>query len=262
MLSLREIHEELLAEIKTLEGQVAYVIGSDEEEIRFNDHLPLSPASTIKVPIIVEALRCCDQGKLSLEQMIEIKHSDRVGGSGVLQAMNASSISLRDLLTLMIIVSDNTATNKVIELVGLEHLNNGFQQMELTSTALNRKMMDIDKIQLGIDNVTTATDLYNCLRAADDETVLSTNSRTVFYEIMQAQQFQDKLPFYMDKQRLTILNKTGGLAGVENDCGIFRMGDRTVYAAVLCNHLRAEQEGIHFIQSVGQKINRFLKQQH
>lgn len=260
MLSLREIHEELLAEIRTFEGQISFVIGNDEEEIHLNDQIPLSPASTIKVPILVEALRCCDQGKLSLNQLVEIKSSDKVGGSGVLQAMDASAISLRDLLTLMIIVSDNTATNKVIELVGFEQLNDGFRQIGLSSTALNRKMMDLEKIQFGIDNVTTANDLYRCLRSVDNETVLSKDSRKVFYEIMEAQQFQHKLPFYMDKQRITILNKTGSIAGVENDCGIFRTANRTIYAAVLCNQLLSEHEGIRFIQLVGKKISKLIEQ--
>ena len=258
-LSLQEIHEELLEEMKTFQGQIAYVISSGDEEIRFNDQDALSPASTIKVPIFVEALRHCDQGKLSLDQMVEMKPSDIVGGSGVLQAMNVSSISLRELLTLMIIVSDNTATNKVIELVGLEQLNKGFRQLGLSSTVLKRKMMDLEKVQLGIDNVTTAHDLYICLRVVNDETVLSENSRMVFYEIMQAQQFQNKLPFYMDKQKITILNKTGSIAGVENDCGIFQLADRTIYAAVLCNQLRTEHEGIHFIQLLGKKISRLLE---
>ena len=255
---LREIHEELLAEIQTFQGQIAYVISSGDEEIRLNDQSALSPASTIKVPIFVEALRLCDQGKFSLDYMVEMKPSDKVGGSGVLQAMDVSSISLRDLLTLMIIVSDNTATNKVIELVGLEQLNKGFLQLGLSSTALNRKMMDLEKVQLGIDNVTTANDLYTCLRVVNEEIILSKHSRTVFYEIMQAQQFQNKLPFYMDKQRITILNKTGSITGVENDCGIFQIANRTIYAAVLCNQLRTEHEGICFIQLVGKKINRLL----
>lgn len=258
-MSLHEIHEELLEEIQTFQGQIAYVISDGDVEIRHNDHIALSPASTIKVPIFVEALRLCDQGKISLDYMVEVKPSDIVGGSGVLQAMHVSSISLRDLLTLMIIVSDNTATNKVIELVGMDQLNKGFRQIGLSSTALKREMMDLEKFQLGIDNVTTAADLYTCLRVVNDEMVLSKNSRGVFYEIMQAQQFQHKLPFYMDKQRVTISNKTGSIAGVENDCGIFQMADRTIYAAVLCNQLRAEHEGIYFIQLIGKKISRLLE---
>jgi len=260
MMNLLTMHEELIEEMSDYEGQFAYVISEGDEVIRFNEHMAASPASTIKVPILVEVLRQCDKGKLALEQMIEIKEADKTGGSGVLQAMNISMLSLRDLLTLMIIVSDNTATNIVIELVGVEQMNEGFSKMGMSSTTLSRKMMDLERLQSGIDNVTTANDLHTCLKAVNDEVLLSKTSRKIFYDIMHHQQFQHKLPFHMDIESIKIWNKTGSIAGVENDCGIFQKRERTVYAAIMCSKLTNERVGLHFIQQAGKKISELLEE--
>ena len=259
-MSLQKLHQQLVEEIADIDGRISYFISFDEEEVRFHEHALTSPASTIKVPIMVEALRLCNQGRLSLKQQVEIKVSDRVGGSGVLKGMDLTSLTLRDLLTLMIVVSDNTATNIVIDLIGMEQLNVGFRQIGLTSTALKRKMMDLEKLHHGIDTVTTANDLHHCLKLVNETALLSEDSKRVFCEIMKAQQFQHKLPFYMDEQKLIVMNKTGSITGVENDCGIFQIGDRTVYAAVLCQQLQSEQDGIRFIQLVGKKISSLLEE--
>jgi len=76
-------------------------------------------ASVIKLPILVEAYRQVDEGRLDLSERIPLRAEDRVGGSGVLKELEpGAALTLRDLLTLMIVVSDNTATNMVIDRVG------------------------------------------------------------------------------------------------------------------------------------------------
>jgi len=92
--------------------------------------------------------------------------SQRAGGSGVLHALSSlRTLTLADLLTLMTIVSDNTATNVVIDLIGMERVNQFCARLGLKGTVLRRKMMDADAVRAGLENTTTAHDQATLLDA-------------------------------------------------------------------------------------------------
>jgi len=88
-----------------------------------------------------------------------------VGGAGVLRALpRLTHIKVEELLTLMIIVSDNTATNELISLVEFEKINECGKDLGLKKTVLNRYMMDEIAVEKGTDNYTCASDVVKCLR--------------------------------------------------------------------------------------------------
>ena len=89
------------------------------EEIAINADAPMDTMSTIKLPLLVEAFRQIDAGKLHLTDRIEMKHGDKRFGTGVLRTLDDGlTLTLKDALTLMIIQSDNTATDMAFNAVG------------------------------------------------------------------------------------------------------------------------------------------------
>ena len=99
-------------------------------------------ASVIKLPIMVEAFRQALTRQITLEQTLVMRESDRVGDSGCMQLLSPGvALSVWDLLRLMICVSDNTATNLLIDLLGLEQLNRSFADWGLHDTHLYNLLM-------------------------------------------------------------------------------------------------------------------------
>ena len=190
-------------------------------------------ASTIKVPVLAAALREVASGRRALDERIPVP-AQRPGGSGVLQATpGIRDLSLADLLTLMIIVSDNTATNIVIELIGMERINAFCQETGLASTVVRRVMMDLDARSRGIENTTSALDQATLLEALAWGDVLNQDLRDFAIRSLTLQQFNDGLPALLPDD-VVVAHKTGELPGVRHDVGILTgAGGRQAVIAVL-----------------------------
>jgi beta-lactamase class A len=103
---------------------------------------PVPTASTIKLPIMVELFAEAEEGKLDWNQKLELTDNDKVSGSGVLTELSGGDLlPIRDLMHLMIVVSDNTATNLILERIGGNAVNQRMAQLGLTQTAVMRKIM-------------------------------------------------------------------------------------------------------------------------
>ncbi|MGM9923213.1 MAG: serine hydrolase [Bacillus sp. (in: firmicutes)] len=258
MSGLQIMHEKIRQEIRKRPGKFAYIISHGDEQIAYKEETVHSAASTIKVPLLIEAFRRHEAGLLELEKMIAIGEQDIVGGAGVLQALSLRSATVKDLLTLMVIVSDNTATNLVIDLIGLEEIKTGYNTLGLYATSIHRRMMDFASLQRGYDNVISAKDLHRSLRLINESGLLSEASREAMLEMLGKQQFRDKLPYEMNEESLWIGNKTGELPGIEHDCGIITYEGNTVYAALLCSELDNQQDGQQLIRYVGRLISEYM----
>jgi beta-lactamase class A len=103
---------------------------------------PVPTASTIKLPIMVELFAEADAGKLDWNQKLELTDQDKVSGSGVLTELSGGdALPIRDLMHLMIVVSDNTATNLILDRIGGNAVNLRMAQLGLKQTAVMRKIM-------------------------------------------------------------------------------------------------------------------------
>ncbi|MFA6385008.1 MAG: serine hydrolase, partial [Candidatus Omnitrophota bacterium] len=117
-------------------------------------------ASLVKIPIMAAVFQSEKDGKLSLDQLVTMKASDQVSGSGVIKTMPAGTrFRVEKLLKLMITRSDNTAANMLIDLVGRDYLNSYFKRIGLRNTNLSRQMMDFKYRGKGIENYTTPKDV-------------------------------------------------------------------------------------------------------
>ena len=253
-MNLQAIKSSLEKEAVCHSGEICYLIREGNEIISHNPAGIFSSASTIKLPLLIEAFRRFDKGCAAPEKMLAI--GNHVGGSGVLQALSIEEMSFRDLLSLMIIVSDNTATNLVIDELDIPFPFR-FPGLGLRDTVLRRKMMDSASLEKGIDNMTSPRDLDLCLGLLEDSSFLRQESRDSIWDILKNQQFKDKLPFLTEYTGITAGNKTGGLQGIDHDCALFRYKGRTVAATVLCSGLKIE-ESRSFLNFTGKAIVEML----
>jgi beta-lactamase class A len=200
----------------------------------------VTAASTIKVPILAAALGEVAAGRLDLAQPSAIP-PQRSGGSGVLQALAyLHTLTLADLLTLMIIVSDNTATNVVIDLIGMERINQFCSDAGLNGTVLRRKMMDAEAVRLGLENTTTAHDQARLLDAIAWRNLLPPPLRAFALQALERQQFNDGLPSLLPDE-VIVAHKTGELPGVRHDVGVITgTNGRQAVVAVLLSGIDAE----------------------
>jgi beta-lactamase class A len=252
-----QLKNKIQAELDGFHGRTGLALEIAGESFYFNSDEQFQSASVIKIPILIEGLRQSELGKLNLYELKSI--TNKVGGSGVLQALSgAATMAIKDLMTLMIIVSDNTATNLLIDLVGMEAINTSMKKMGLQNTVLNRKMMDIAAIERGLDNYTTPLDMITCLKVVNEGHYLSKASRELALEMLSFQQFQNKLPGMIDDERIVVANKTGSLPQVEHDCAVFKYMGKTAYAAVLMDQLDDLYAGRQKISRIGKHIADYL----
>ncbi|WP_341356380.1 serine hydrolase [Rossellomorea sp. y25] len=240
-------------------GRVSVVIDLPSYSIQINNETPYSAASLIKVPILLEGFRQAEQGKIDLNDTVMVPKEERVGGAGVLKTLSENiSLTVEDLLTLMIIVSDNTATNLIIDRLGSDAINSLCNSIALKHTKLSRKLMDFQAMKQGYDNVTSASDIITCLRILDQGQIFSEQSREKMLYILHQQQLDTKLPAKMDKDKVYIANKTGELPGVEHDCAIVRCEEKTAYIAVLIDELGENESARDTIAEIGKLLYDYL----
>ena len=177
-------------------------------------------ASMIKVFILAAVMEKVQSGEISLDESIILKSSDKVGGAGILVGyQTGSAFPLREILKLMITHSDNTATNIVIDRVGMSAVNEYISRNGYADTILQRKMMDFN----GLENYSSVRDLgeiflkiyrHNCVSEELDEMMI---------DFLKQQTDTDCFPSALPGK--TIAHKTGALVGLYDDGGIIYNGE-------------------------------------
>jgi beta-lactamase class A len=127
------------------------------ERIGVNDTLTFPQGSAIKVPLLIELFHQDDAGTLKLSTRVPVRLADRTGGSGLLQNLGdaTSELSLGDLAMFMITVSDNTATNLLIDRVGMDKVNATTRALGVPEVKLQRKMIRPRDSFAGNENIAT-----------------------------------------------------------------------------------------------------------
>ena len=123
-------------------------------------------ASTIKIFVLARLLQRAELGELDLNQVVSLSPAEAVPGSGVLTYLEGGvSLSLLNLAILMILVSDNTATNLCIDLAGMAETNQLIRQLGLSRTVLRRKMQDQAAVARGDENISTPDECVKAMQA-------------------------------------------------------------------------------------------------
>lgn len=182
-------------------------------------------ASIIKLSILVEAMEQTKARTFDPNGIHSLVDSEKTGGSGILSTYPSHSrIAYRDLLTLMITRSDNTATNILINALGMDAINQRMQALGLTQSRLNRVMMDTVAVQQGRENYVTAREMNELLKKMYHHELASPDLCDQMIAILVRN--EDTLTIPRDLPPGTrIAHKTGMLAYVRGDAGIIYSTD-------------------------------------
>jgi len=185
------------------------------------EDIPVVAASVIKIPVMIEAFRAARAGEMSLDEIHALKDEERLPSCGTLKAMHTGiEMTLLDLIKLMIIVSDNAATNIMIRRVGMDHVNRTLRSLGLEKTTLNRLLFDREASKKGICNYITAGEMGLLLEKLWSGEVVSPEADAQMMEILLDQRLNGKLPFFIDSMGIDVAHKTGEDDGISHDVGV------------------------------------------
>ncbi len=177
-------------------------------------------ASLIKLPIVVVAFQAEKEGRLALDDKVVVKNKDVAVGSGIIKKGKLPAyFTLRELCKLSLAYSDNTATNKIIDLLGFKYINENFKRLGIKKTILTRKIADYISRRRGKENFTTAYDIALLLEKIYKGKVVNRLSSYQILFFLKKQIVNDRIPYYLPKY-IEIAHKTGLEKGVVHDAGI------------------------------------------
>lgn len=261
------------------------------EAFSFDGDTPYPAASVFKIPVMIEAFRRVAQGQLNLSDRWELSDTEKSTGSGVLVRLAPGlQPTVRDLITLMIIISDNTATDMLVRRLGPEPITATMRELGLTNTVVAHPCRDLLLSLLGNaspnlaphetarylkehpiapeslayagtpeNNITTANemaDLVSRIHTGDGLHQLGINAdaRATMRRILLEQQLNERMPRFLPPG-VPVAHKTGSLSGpytIRNDAGLLDLGEGST-VAVACFTRTRMPEGADPRES-----NRFL----
>ncbi len=274
------LHDTILAYSKQLEGNLSFYLLDLQNQFEINIHsnARMHAASLIKVPLLIDAFFQLETNQLSLEEVLPLKAAEKVGGCGVLPLLHDdSSLTIEDYLNLMICVSDNTATNMLIDYLGIDHVNKTLDTLGLKDTLLARKLMITGS---PIYSYTTAKDMGQLLKILKEPSLLSDQSKAKALSILSNQQFNDRLSneLYLcghchaligfstkcpicntsasstDSIPVVFPHKTGEIVSVVHDAGIMTLFNHDVVVVAMTNHLTNNLDGHKLLSEIGKSI--------
>lgn len=216
---MRETLEGIIDKCSNMRGDTAFcwVDLNTRERRSYNGDKPLVAASVIKLFIMGEAFRRIGEG-LSADTPFKIGREMKMPSCGALSYMHDGlTVTLWDLITLMIILSDNTATNILIDHLGIDSVNAFIDSIGADGCRLNRRLFDSEASKRGIENYVTASGVARFLEMLYDGTLVSAEASEHMLRILLDQRLNGKIPFFLDCKTA---HKTGEDTGITHDAGI------------------------------------------
>lgn len=234
-----KLHAELERIVDEYEGvagvHVVDLTNGDRFAIR--DDFLFPQASAIKIPILLELFRRAEDDPGILSRRVEMTDEVRTGGSGVLQVLTdgGSALSLEDYAIYMILHSDNTATNVLIDELGMDAINELSASLGATNTLLQRKMIRPEKSARGNENLSTPRDAARIMeRIASCDLPMSRSSCERVREILELYKggpIRAPIP-----RSVPVAFKPGGITGVSTVWGLVAVPDRPYVVSVMSNY--------------------------
>jgi beta-lactamase class A len=248
--------QKLESTIKDVDQHLDGVMGLAIEDLNTGDHLFLHEdevfpqASSIKIAVLAELYHQVEEGKLKLTDLYTVQASDLVADSDIMGGLTpgVSRVTLRDLATMMVAVSDNSATNVLIDHLGMENVNALLASQSLSHTRLRRKMMDLEAAKQGRENVSTPREMMSLLESIYRGKVLKQESAADFFRVLSTNK-DSWIPRDLPAG-LKIANKPGALEGVRNDSGIVFVEGRPYVICVMTAFLTNERDGEEAISKI------------
>lgn len=237
--------------IDEFEGEAAYLAYNLQTgaEVGYRADAVMPTASTIKLLVLAEIARQAGAGLIDIKQMLPLQPEDTTGGSGILKDLSPDvMLSVRDIATLMIALSDNIATNALIRLAGRERIEQSGREWGMTATTL--KSGDWPERNARQYASSTPKDIVQLLRLVATDTLVSPEASALVRDILVTQQYHDQIGRYLPfgqyqrvgavhQGQVVIRSKSGfmtdGNGAVRVDAGIIEIDGEQRYVLCLMN---------------------------
>ena len=233
MNGIYEKRRDILQQFANLTGKasVYYYDLTTGEEIAIQADIPMRAASLIKVPVMMTLMEEAALGHLSLDQTVSIRKEDKLPPCGVLTFLHEGlTVTLEDLCQLMIIVSDNTATNLLIKLVGIDTVKAFMHRNGCKISELRRLLYDAEEEAKGIQNEVTAREMGILMKQIYE------NPDKKMLNMLLGQQLNGKVPVGLREFECDYAHKTGEEEGITHDAGIV-MAEKPFILCFLTNEM-------------------------
>jgi beta-lactamase class A len=228
---------------------VAIMDLTDGRTFLLNPDAVFAQASSIKVAVLTELYRQQQEsdhsatGKARLTDVYTVNAGDLVADSAIMGGLTPSvtRVTNRDLATFMVAVSDNSATNVLIDRVGMDNVNAMLTSLGLTHTRLQRMMMDVKAAQAGRENLSTPREMMTLFADLYQHKILNQPLTDDFFRVLSTPKPSD-IPRNIPDD-VVIANKPGELAGVRNDVGIVFVPNRPFVIVVMTAYLKRGRDG-------------------
>jgi len=248
----QKLQEQIRAIDQQLDGVLALAVKdlTSQEEFFINPDEVMPQASSIKIAVLAELYLQAQQDKLKLTDEYVVRKEDLVPGSDIMLGLSAgvTRLTLRDLATMMVAVSDNSATNVLIDRLGLENVNSMLESQGLHVTRLRRKMMDLKAASEGRENVSTPREMMTLLEKIYRAQLLNKEMTDDLLKVLSTHKESALLQGLPDEA--VAASKPGELEAVRNDSGIVFVKNRPYILCVMTAYLKDEKEGSATIRKI------------
>lgn len=254
--------EKTLASIASVDRTIDGVLGvaaidlTTGETLEYHARTESATASLIKVPLLVQLMRARRAGAFTMEDKLTLQPKDAVTGSGHLQealAKGPVTLTAHELIERMIVDSDNTATNRLIALAGIEKVNATMQSLGLAHTRLQRIMMDSAAARADRENVSTPADIARLLALIWRGEAAAPDDCREILSIMKRVNGAFRATITDDVE---VASKTGEVGGVYTEGGIVMLKNRPFAFAVMTSLL---PDGVNPIPAVAAILYRHFE---
>jgi beta-lactamase class A len=227
---------------------------TDGHELALNADDVFPTASSIKIALLIELYRQSQNGQgAKLSDLYTVRKEDMVPDSAIMENLTpgVSRITNRDLAGFVVAVSDNAATNVLIDRVGMESVNRMLDSLGLHQMRLRRKMMDLEAAKQGRENTSTPRDMAALLEMVYRGKILNKESTDDFLKLLSTTK-SSPIPKLLPED-VRIANKPGELAGVRNDHGIVFVKNRPFVISVMTSYAGDERAANNAISEIAKK---------
>jgi len=254
------LEKNLTSQLKAISDSINGVLGLAVKDLKtgrtffLNEKEIFPQASSIKIAILLEVLKQAEEGKLRLDEFIELTPEIKVGGGPILVFLGNPSlkVSVKDLCVLMVVLSDNTATNILIERIGMKAVNERLSSLGLTQTSLKRKMMDLKAAEEGRENISTPLEMMALLEKVWKGSVLSSSWRQEFFQTLSLP--KDSPLQQAVREGVAVADKPGELEAVRCDSGLVFLKKHPYIICVMTTYLSPEVDGNSTIRKIGRLV--------
>ena len=248
----KKLQEQIRDVNQQLDGVMGLAVkdltSGDEFFINADEIMP--QASSIKIAVLANLYLQAQQGKLKLTDEYIVRKEDLVSGSDIMLGLTPGTtrLTLRDLATMMVAVSDNSATNVLIGRLGINNVNVMLEELGLHATRLRRQMMDLNAASEGRENVSTPREMMALLETIYRGKLLNKEMTEDFFRILSTHKDSALLQGLPDD--VSAASKPGELEAVRNDSGIVFVKNRPYVLCVMTTYLKDEHDGSAAIRKI------------